>query len=118
MQSGGGNSSDRGRILTDAVDLLRPQQQRKQGRQSTSIPGYPLFICWGRFGGIEFSERGIRKAFLLLPYVQTGQRPMKKFSGHSTLEQPLDIAMSGSIVFNVISFLNLKSQQISELENC
>lgn len=118
MHSGGGNSSDRGRILTDAVDLLRPQQQRKQGMQSTSIPGYPLFICCGRFGGIEFSERGIRKAFLLLPYVQTGQRPMKNFSGHSTWEQPLDIAMSGSIVLNVISFVNLKSQQISELENC
>ena len=57
MQSGGGNSSDRGRILGDAVDLLRPQQQRKQGMQSTSTPGYPLFICWGRFGGIEFSDR-------------------------------------------------------------
>lgn len=57
MQSGGGNSSDRGRILGDAVDLLRPQQQRKQGMQSTSTPGYPLFICWGRFGCIEFSER-------------------------------------------------------------
>lgn len=43
---------------------------------------------------------------------------MKKFSGHSTLEQSFDIAMSGSIVLNVISFVNLKSQQISEIENC
>jgi hypothetical protein len=62
--------------------------------QATAIPGYPLFPCWGRWGGIETTERGIRKAFLLLPHVQMGQASLKKFSGQSTVEMPLDVAMS------------------------
>jgi hypothetical protein len=66
----------------------------RQGMKTTSVAGYPVFIAWGRWGGSELNASGNNKAFLFLPYLQSGQMPLQKFNGSTSVETPLDMVMS------------------------
>ncbi len=68
--------------------------QSKQGMKTTSVAGYPVFICWGRWGGSEVNQSGNNKGFIFLPYLQTGQMPLSRYNGSTALETPLDMVMS------------------------
>ena len=57
-----------------------PSQDKKQGMNTTSVAGYPVFICWGRWGGSEVNQSGNNKGFIFLPYLQTGQMPLSRYS--------------------------------------
>lgn len=66
----------------------------RQGMKTTNVPGYPIFMTWARWGGSEVNASGNTKAFLFLPYLQSGQMPLQKFNGASSIETPLDMVMS------------------------
>lgn len=66
----------------------------RQGMKTTKVPGYPIFLTWGRWGGSELNASGNNKAFLFLPYLQTGQMALQKYNGATALETPLDMVMS------------------------
>ncbi|MEG3843058.1 hypothetical protein [Microcoleus sp. herbarium14] len=66
----------------------------RTGMKTTSVAGYPVFIAWGRWGGSELNASGNNKAFLFLPYLQSGQMPLQKFNGATSIETPLDMVMS------------------------
>lgn len=66
----------------------------RSGMKTTKVPGYPIFLTWGRWGGTELTASGNTKAFLFLPYLQTGPMPLQKYNGVSSLETPLDMVMS------------------------
>ena len=62
--------------------------------KTTNVPGYPVILCWARWGGSELNSSGNNKAFLFLPYLQTGQMPLTKYNGSTSVETPLDMVMS------------------------
>ncbi len=66
----------------------------RQGMKTTNVAGYPVILCWGRWGGSEPNASGNNKAFLFLPYLQNGQMPLQKVTGLSSIETPLDMVMS------------------------
>lgn len=67
---------------------------RAQGMKATSVAGYPVILCWARWGGSELNSSGNNKAFLFLPYLQSGQMPLTKYNGATSVETPLDMVMS------------------------
>lgn len=67
---------------------------RSQGMKTTNVPGYPVVLAWARWGGSELNASGNNKAFLFLPYLQTGQMPLQKYNGATAVETPLDMVMS------------------------
>lgn len=66
----------------------------RTGMKTTSVAGYPVLIAWGRWGGSELNASGNNKAFLFLPYLQSGQMPLQKYNGSTSVETPLDMVMS------------------------
>lgn len=83
-------------FITSLVKLAdtAPETSVRQGMKTTNVPGYPLTLAWGRWGGSELNASGNNKAFLFLPYLQTGQMPLFKYNGASSIETPLDMVMS------------------------
>lgn len=67
---------------------------RAQGMKTTNVAGYPVILCWARWGGSELNASGNNKAFLFLPYLQSGQMPLTKYNGATSVETPLDMVMS------------------------
>jgi hypothetical protein len=66
----------------------------QQGMKTTNVAGYPVILSWARWGGSEVKASGNNKAFLFLPYLQSGQMPLQKYNGVSSIETPLDMVMS------------------------
>jgi hypothetical protein len=66
----------------------------RQGMKTTNVSGYPVTLAWGRWGGSELNASGNNKAFLFLPYLQSGQIPLFKYNGSTSIETPLDMVMS------------------------
>ena len=66
----------------------------RQGMKTTKVAGYPVILCWARWGGSELNASGNNKAFLFLPYLQSGQMPLTKYNGITSVETPLDMVMS------------------------
>ncbi|HAT77549.1 MAG TPA: hypothetical protein DCS19_12165 [Flavobacterium sp.] len=66
----------------------------RQGMKTTNVAGYPVILCWARWGGSEPNASGNNKAFLFLPYLQSGQMPLTKYNGATSVETPLDMVMS------------------------
>jgi hypothetical protein len=67
----------------------------RQGMKTTSVSGYPAILCWARWGGSEINSPGNNKAFLFLPYLQSGQMRLTKYNGATSVETPLDMVVSG-----------------------
>jgi hypothetical protein len=67
----------------------------RQGMKTTSVSGYPVILCWARWGGSEINASGKNKAFVFLPYLQSGQMPLTKYNGATSVETPLDMVVSG-----------------------
>jgi len=76
----------------------------RTGMKTTNVPGYLLVTCWAHWGGTEPNQSGVMKAFLFLPYVQSGLVSLIKPSGGSSMESPVDM-----ISANVPNPYNLKS---------
>ena len=85
--------------LIDAVLQMKQTEETKtrSGMQTTNVPGFPLFMCWGRWGGTEANPSGNLKAFLLIPHITLPQAPLIKYNGASAIENPLDIVMGGVV---------------------
>lgn len=66
----------------------------RTGMKTTNVASYPIFLGWGRWGGSELNASGNNKAFLFLPYLQSGPMPLTKYNGASAIETPLDMVMS------------------------
>jgi len=66
----------------------------RTGMKTTNVGAYPVFLGWGRWGGCELNASGNNKAFLFLPYLQSGPMPLQKYNGASAMETPLDMVMS------------------------
>lgn len=66
----------------------------RTGMKTTNVPGYPVMLVWARWGGSELNASGNNKAFLFLPYLQSGQMPLTKYNGATSVETPLDMVMS------------------------
>ena len=58
----------------------------RTGMKTTNVVGYPLVTCWARWGGSEPNQSGTVKAFLFLPYVQSGLVSLIKPSGGNTVQ--------------------------------
>jgi len=71
-----------------------PETTARQGMKTTNVAGYPVILCWARWGGSELNASGNNKAFLFLPYLQSGQMPLSKYNGATSVETPLDMVMS------------------------
>jgi hypothetical protein len=71
-----------------------PEPTARQGMKTTNVAGYPVILCWARWGGSELNASGNNKAFLFLPYLQSGQMPLTKYNGATSVETPLDMVMS------------------------
>jgi len=67
----------------------------RHGMKTTSVSGYPVTLCWARWGGSEINASGNNKAFLFLPYLQSGQMRLTKYNGATSVETPLDMVVSG-----------------------
>jgi hypothetical protein len=74
-----------------------PETPTRQGMKTTNVPGYPIILCWARWGGCEPNSSGNNKAFLLLPYISIGQMSLVKYNGATAIENPLDMVMSEAI---------------------
>lgn len=90
-------TSDESRKLIGSILRLAeaPEARATQGMKTTNVPGYPIYLCWARWGGAELNAAGNNKAFLFLPYLQSGQMPLQKFDDSSSMESPLSIVASG-----------------------
>ncbi|MEZ2275449.1 MAG: hypothetical protein ACBR12_01015 [Microcoleus sp.] len=66
----------------------------RTGMKTTNVVGYPVILAWARWGGSELNASGNNKAFLFLPYLQSGQMPLTKYNGATSVETPLDMVMS------------------------
>lgn len=71
-----------------------PEVAVRTGMKTTNVAGYPVLLAWGRWGGCEPNASGNIKAFLFLPYLQSGPMPLQKYNGASSIETPLDMVMS------------------------
>jgi hypothetical protein len=86
-------------LLTDLLQITRSASSptKSSGMKTTLIAGYPVFACWGTWIGHETNEKGVTKATLCVPYLQNAMVAMKKFSGATSLETPLDMFASDII---------------------
>jgi hypothetical protein len=94
-------------------------QTRQQGMKTTKVPGYPVFFCWGRWGGSEPNEAGNLKGILFLPYLQTGQMPLNRYNGSTSLETPLEMVTTGvdnpfNMKVSITPSLNLSGLKVGE----
>jgi hypothetical protein len=94
----------------------------RTGMKTTNVVGYPLLTCWARWGGTEPNQSGTVKAFLFLPYVQSGLVSLTKASGGSSMESPVDMVSSNvpnpyNIKANINPFLNVSHLQDGEYYN-
>lgn len=89
--------------LFDALDRLSsPQQERNiSGFQATKVAGHPLFISWGFYLGSEVTANGSTKVFFFLPYLPVGSQPIRKFTGASAIESPLEMIMASNNPYNL-----------------
>lgn len=92
------------------------QATAKSGMKTTNIAGYPLMLCWARWGGTEPNNSGVPKAFLFLPYVQSGQVSLTKVMGGSSIESPLEMVASNvenpyNCKVNITPALNVSSMK-------
>jgi hypothetical protein len=62
--------------------------------KTTNVAGYPVILSRARWGASEVYASGNNKAFLFLPYLQSGQMPLQKYNDVSSIETPLDMVMS------------------------
>jgi|SRR6476661_936258 len=93
--------------------------QTRQGMKTTKVPGFPVFTCWGRWGGAEVNQSGNNKGILFLPYLQTGQMPLNRFNGSTSLESPLEMVTTGvdnpyNMKVSITPSLNLSKLQVGE----
>lgn len=108
QQNGNGGGS---RAL-DVIDrILRTGEDSvvatRSGMKTTNVPGYILVTCWAHWGGTEPNQSGTVKAFLFLPYVQSGLVSLIKPSGGSSMESPVDmISASVPNPYNLKSSIN------------
>lgn len=91
----------------------------RTGMKTTNVVGYPLVTCWARWGGSEPNQSGTVKAFLFLPYVQSGLVSLIKPSGGSSMESPVDMVSANvpnpyNIKASINPFLNMSSLQDGE----
>jgi hypothetical protein len=96
-----------------------PAQTARQGMKTTKVPGYPCFMCWGRWGGAELNQSGNNKGILFLPYLQAGQIPLSRYNGSTSLETPLDMVMTEvdnpfNMKVSITPSLNLSKLQVGE----
>jgi hypothetical protein len=63
------------------VGDIANERNPRQGMKTTSVSGYPVILCWACWGGLEINASGNNKAFLFLPYLQSGQRSLTKYNG-------------------------------------
>ena len=94
-------------------------QTRQQGMKTTKVPGYPVLFCWGRWGGSEPNEAGNLKGILFLPYLQTGQMPLNRYNGSTSLETPLEMVTTGvdnpfNMKVSITPSLNLSGLKVGE----
>jgi hypothetical protein len=94
-------------------------QSKSQGMKTTKVPGYPTFFCWGRWGGSEPNEAGNLKGLLFLPYLQTGQMPLNRYNGSTSLETPLEMVTTGvdnpfNMKVSITPSLNLSGLKVGE----
>jgi len=89
-------SNDGRQFLSNILKLADAPEvsTRSGGMKTTNVVSYPLFLGWGRWGGCELNASDNNKAFLFLPYLQSGQMPLTKYNGASSMETPLDMVMS------------------------
>ena len=83
------------KLIGSILKLAEAPEARSQGMKTTNVPGFPLYLCWARWGGSELNASGNNKAFLFLPYLQSGQMPLQKFDDTSSIESPLSMVASG-----------------------
>ena len=87
-----------GRELLDKMfSLVQSPEVRtaSAGMKTTNVPGFSLFLTWGRWGGAEANQSGNVKAFLFLPYLQTSPMALTKFDNTTSIESPLNMVASG-----------------------
>jgi len=89
--------------LFDALDRLSSPQQTTNlaGFQATKVAGHPLYMTWGFYLGSEVTSNGSTKVFLFLPYLPVGSQPIKKFTGASAIESPLEMIMASNNPYNL-----------------
>lgn len=99
--------------LFDAIDRLSSPAQTSNagGFQATKVPGHPLYMTWGFYLGNEVTANQTVKLFLFLPYLPVGSQPIRKISGASAIESPIEMVMSA-----VNSPYNLKATFPSNLD--
>jgi hypothetical protein len=89
--------------LFDALDRLSAPQQAANiaGFQATKVAGHPLYISWGFYLGSEVTANGSTKVFFFLPYLPVGSQPIRKITGVSAIESPLEMIMATSNPYNL-----------------
>jgi hypothetical protein len=89
--------------LFDALDRLSAPQQATNiaGFQATKVAGHPLYISWGFYLGSEVTANGSTKVFFFLPYLPVGSQPIRKITGASAIESPLEMIMATSNPYNL-----------------
>lgn len=89
--------------LFDALDRLSAPQQATNiaGFQATKVAGHPLYISWGFYLGSEVTANGSTKVFFFLPYLPLGSQPLRKITGASAIESPLEMIMATSNPYNL-----------------
>jgi len=88
-------SSESRQLIGSILKLAdSPEPRAQQGMKTTNVAGYQIFLSWARWGGCELNASGNNKAFLFLPYLQSGPMPLQKYNGQSSIETPLDMVMS------------------------
>jgi hypothetical protein len=89
--------------LFDALDRLSSPQQtiNVSGFQATKLAGYPLYMTWGFYLGSEVTPNGSTKVFFFLPYLPVGSQPIRKFTGASAIESPLEMIVASNNPYNL-----------------
>jgi len=89
--------------LFDALDRLSSPQQTTNaaGFQASKVAGHPLYMTWGFYLGSEVTANGSTKVFLFLPYLPVGSQPIRKFTGASAIESPLEMIMASNNPYNL-----------------
>lgn len=110
----------------DVIDrILRSGDEpvaQRTGMKTTNVAGYLLTTAWGRWGGSEPNQSGTLKAFLFLPYVQSGLVSLIKPSGGSSMESPVDMVSANvpnpyNLKASINPFLNTSTLQDGEYYN-
>lgn len=87
----------------DALDRLSSPQQtiNAGGFQASKVAGHPLYMTWGFYLGSEVTANGSTKVFLFLPYLPVGSQPIRKFTGASAIESPLEMIVASNNPYNL-----------------